>query len=301
MSFYSYIFKPSDFIKGYCFNLSWMDECTHWWNTGKKWGPHSLKWPQPISLSFSNMFSNSVFYMQSKTAWWIWSFWQNVFYSSVSEETESCCCLPMTREWLLRLPAWGEKWDVTVSGGTEQRKLETRQKCVYSCQLVSWPSSRLPLPSVRRGELKGPFNKHKYFHSLLHWLPSYAACTFSYGLLEDPLGAERGTLPLMFIQNKTRSCLFKAETKMPKSTQLKTFKVKGKVMGSSEWKHWLMAVERLWCLLLHLKDRAAVAVSGAGQAGLTAVAGGPELRPHCKKLVLNKPTPLVWRLSVETT
>lgn len=56
----------------------------------KKWGPHSLKWPQPISLSFSNMFENSVFYMQSKTAWWFWSFWHNVFYSSVSEETEIC-------------------------------------------------------------------------------------------------------------------------------------------------------------------------------------------------------------------
>lgn len=46
MSFYSYIFKPSDFIKGYCFNLSWMDECTHWWNTGKNeahtaWNDHS--------------------------------------------------------------------------------------------------------------------------------------------------------------------------------------------------------------------------------------------------------------------
>lgn len=45
----------------------------------------------------------------------------------------------------------GKKWDVTVGGGTEQRKLESRQKCVYSCQLVSWPSSGLPLPSVRRG------------------------------------------------------------------------------------------------------------------------------------------------------
>lgn len=44
-----------------------------------------------------------------------------------------------------------EKWDVVVSGGTVQRKLEWRQKCVYSCQLVSWPSSGLPLPSVRRG------------------------------------------------------------------------------------------------------------------------------------------------------
>lgn len=64
-------------------------------------------------------------------------------------ELPSCHArLPMTREWLLRFPAWGKKWDVTVSGGTEQRKLETRQKCVYSCQLVSWPSSRLPLPSV---------------------------------------------------------------------------------------------------------------------------------------------------------
>ena len=33
----------------------------------KKWGPHILKWPRPISLSFSkNVFSNSVFYMRSK-------------------------------------------------------------------------------------------------------------------------------------------------------------------------------------------------------------------------------------------
>lgn len=42
-------------------------------------------------------------------------------------------------------------WDVTVSGGTEQRKLEKRQKCVCPCQLVSWPSYGLPLPSVRTG------------------------------------------------------------------------------------------------------------------------------------------------------
>lgn len=76
----------------------------------KKWGPHSLKWPQPISLSFSNMFSNSVFYMQSKTAWWFWSFLAQCFlFICEWRDTELPARLPMTREWLLRLPAWGEK------------------------------------------------------------------------------------------------------------------------------------------------------------------------------------------------
>lgn len=149
MSFYSYIFKPGDFIKGYCFNISWMDECTHWWNTGKNeahtaWNDHSL--------SFPNMFSNSVFYMQSKKQLGVfWAFWHNVFYSSASEETERRMHAFKWQEngcWDFQLG--GEKWDVTVSECAAWRKLETRQKCVYLCQLVSWPSSRLPLPSVRR-------------------------------------------------------------------------------------------------------------------------------------------------------
>lgn len=152
MSFYSYIFKPSDFIKGYCFNLSWMDECTHWWNTGKNeahtaWNDHSQS-----ACHFQTCSQILCFICNRKQLGDSEAFWHNVFYSSASEETQSCPPASQWQEngcWDFQLG--GKKWDVTVSGGTEQRKLETRQKCVYSCQLVSWPSSRLPLPSVRRG------------------------------------------------------------------------------------------------------------------------------------------------------
>lgn len=125
MSFYSYIFKPGDFIKGYCFNISWMDECTHWWNTGKNeahtaWNDHSL--------SFPNMFSNSVFYMQSKKQLGVfWAFWHNVFYSSTSEETELRMHAFKWQEngcWDFQLGGGG--WDVTVSECAEKVGDETK-------------------------------------------------------------------------------------------------------------------------------------------------------------------------------
>lgn len=178
MSFYSYIFKPSDFIKGYCFNLSWMDECTHWWNTGEKWGPHSLKWPQPISLSFSNMFSDSVFHMQSKTAWRIWSFWHNVFYSSVSEETESCLPPPRDKRMAVETSSLGgKKWDVTVREA-QSRESWRRDKNVSIH--ANWcpdppPGCRCLLSGER---IKGPFTKHKDFHFFSTQSLSPFSCCF---------------------------------------------------------------------------------------------------------------------------
>lgn len=156
MSFYSYIFKPSDFIKGYCFNISWMDECTHWWNTGGEKNETHTAWndQSQSACHFQNMF------------------WDSCVFNAIGEDKKKNCgaCrlfsihLQASKRQRARLPAsqwqenscWDsqlgeEKWDVVVRGGTVQRKLEWRQKCVYSCQLVSWPSSGLPLPSVRRG------------------------------------------------------------------------------------------------------------------------------------------------------
>lgn len=130
----------------------------------KKWGPHSLKWPQPISLSFSNMFSNSVFYMQSKTAWWVWSFWHNVFYSYVSEETESC------------LPAfqWQENgcWDFQLGGKNEMlQSVEARSRESWrQDKNVSIHANWCPDPPPGchcrlSGEgIKGPFTRHEDFH-----------------------------------------------------------------------------------------------------------------------------------------
>lgn len=65
---------------------------------------------------------------------------------------QSAACMPSNdkRMAVETSSLGGKKWDVTVSECAAWRKLETRQKCVYLCQLVSWPSSRPPLPSVRR-------------------------------------------------------------------------------------------------------------------------------------------------------
>lgn len=107
--------------------------------------------------------------------------------------------LPMTRERLLRLPAWGEKWDVTVSGGTEQRKLETRQKCVYSCQLNWCPD---PPPGCRcllSGEgIKGPFTRHEDFCSTRPraFLLSSTCDAFILAML----AGEKGNFPMRLIQ-----------------------------------------------------------------------------------------------------
>lgn len=140
----------------------------------KKWGPHSLKWPQPISLSFSNMFENSVFYMQSKTAWWFWSFWHNVFYSSVSEETEIC------------LPAfqWQKNgcWDFQLGGKNEMlQSVEAQSRESWRWDKnVSIHANWCPDPPpgshcLLSGEgIKGPFTWHGDFHFFLAGLATSA-------------------------------------------------------------------------------------------------------------------------------
>lgn len=169
----------------------------------KKWGPHSLKWPQPISLSFSNMFSNSVFYMQSKTAWWLWSFWHNVFYSSVSEETESC------------LPAfqWQENgcWDFQLGGKNEMlQSVEARSRESWRRDKnVSIHANWCPDPPpgchcLLSGEgIKGPFTRTWR----LSLLSDQASSILSLPLLLPLsgqfwylIGAERGNFPPRFIQ-----------------------------------------------------------------------------------------------------
>lgn len=186
----------------------------------KNWGPHSLKWPQPISLSFSNMFSNSVFYMQSKTAWWFRSFWHNVFYSSVSEETESC--LPASQ--------WQENgcWDFQLGGKNEKlQSVEARSRESWRRDKnVSIHANWCPDPPpgchcLLSGEgIKGPFTRHKDFH-FFSTRPHPIPLTLLL-LLQLPylIGAERGTFPLRFIQErKSRFCLFKVNMEMPECTQ----------------------------------------------------------------------------------
>lgn len=91
----------------------------------------------------------------------------------------------------------GKKWDAAVSECRERRKLETRQKCVYLCQLLSWPSSRLPLPSVRR-ENERAFRSKSFPDSVLFRGTSLLLFRVS----RDSSEVLRAALPLVFIQDR---------------------------------------------------------------------------------------------------
>lgn len=187
----------------------------------KKWGPHGLKWPQPISLSFSNMFSNSVFYMQSKTAWWVWSFWHNVFYSSVSEETESC------------LPAfqWQENgcWDFQLGGKNEMlQSVEARSRESWrQDKNVSIHANWCPDPPpgchcLLSGKgIKGPFTRHEdfnFFPTRLYPFALTMVLLFLGQLCHLPRCWKRKRPNEVHLE-KSRSCLFKVNMEMPECTQ----------------------------------------------------------------------------------
>lgn len=172
----------------------------------KKWGPHSLKWPQPISLSFSNMFSNSVFYMQSKTAWWFWSFLAQCFlFICEWRDTELPARLPMTREWLLRLPAWGEKMRCYSQWrhGAEKVGDETKMCLFMPTGVLTLLQAAIAFCQER--ELKGhsPDMKTSTAFPTSTLLPLALLLVLLLGQLWYPIGAEGGELfPLRFIQEK---------------------------------------------------------------------------------------------------
>lgn len=158
-----------------------MNEWTHWWNTGgKKWGPHSLKWPQPISLSLSNMFSNSVFYIQSKTAWWFLALLAQCFpFICEWGDTELPARLPVTREWLLSLPAWGENEMLqSVEAQSRESWRQDKNVSVHANWCPDPPPGCHCLLSGKR--IKWPFTKHEAFHFFSTRPHSYPLTLFFY-------------------------------------------------------------------------------------------------------------------------
>lgn len=74
----------------------------------EKWGPHSLEWPQPVISKHVLKFR--VLYAIEKTAWCFLSLLAQCFlFICERGDRAPHACLQMTREWLLRLPAWGGK------------------------------------------------------------------------------------------------------------------------------------------------------------------------------------------------
>lgn len=116
--------------------------------------------------------------MQSKTARWFWGFWHSVFYSSVSEATESSPArLAMTREWLLRLPAWGKKMRCCSRWrhGAEKVGVETKM-CLFMPTGVL-TLLRAAFAFCQERELKG--HSQDMETSTSFWLPLYSISSCS--------------------------------------------------------------------------------------------------------------------------
>lgn len=130
----------------------------------KKWGPHSLKWPQPISLSVSNILGFCILYAIEKQLGDSVAFWHNVFYSSVSEATESC--LPASQ--------WQENgcWDFQLGGKNEMlQSVEARSRESWrGDKNVSIHANWCPDPPpgchclLSGAGIKGPFTRREDFH-----------------------------------------------------------------------------------------------------------------------------------------
>lgn len=220
MSFYSYIFKPSDFIKGYCFNISWMDECTHWWNTGKNeahtaWNDHSQS-----ACHFQTCSQILCFICNRKQL----------------GDSEAFGTMFSIHLWVKRqracLPAfqWQENgcWDFQLGGKNEMlQSVEARSRESWRRDKnVSIHANWCPDPPpgchcLLSGErIKGPFTRHGDFHffptsTLFHLTLLFLLL----GQLWYLIGAERGNFHWGSVKKKSSFCLFKVNMEMPECTQ----------------------------------------------------------------------------------
>lgn len=179
MSFYSYIFKPGDFIKGYCFNLSWMDECTHWWSTGKNEAHTARNDHSQSACHFQTCSRIFLLMCNRKQLGDSDAFWHNVCYSCASEETESC---PPAFQW-----QESDCGDFQL-GGKKMRCYSqwrhTAEKSWRRDKNVSIHANWCPDPPrgchrLLSGEgIKGPFTTHEHFHVFhpgpLPFLPTFS-------------------------------------------------------------------------------------------------------------------------------
>lgn len=88
----------------------------------------------------------------------------------------AACRLPMTREWLLRLPAWGGKNEMLQSVEAQSRESWRRDKNVSFMPTGVLTLLQAAIAFCQERELKG-HSTNKDFHSLFHHLPSYPART----------------------------------------------------------------------------------------------------------------------------
>lgn len=164
----------------------------------EKWGPHSLEWPQPVISKHVLKFR--VLYAIEKTAWCFLSLLAQCFlFICERGDRAPHACLQMTREWLLRLPAWGGKNEMLQSVNARSGESWRRDKNVSI--YANWcPDPPPGCHCLLSGEkIKGP--------SVLNLSRIRALfCRMSLLLLSGPPrflgGAERAAFPLVFIQDR---------------------------------------------------------------------------------------------------
>lgn len=178
MSFYSYIFKPSDFIKGYCFNLSWMDECTHWWNTGKNeahtaWNDHSQ------SACHFQTCSRTLCFICNRKQLGDFEAFGTMFSIHLWVKRQRFACPPSNEKRMaVETSSLGEKNEMLQSVEAQSRESWRWDKNV-SIHANWCPDPPPGSHCLLSGEgIKGPFTRHGDFHFFLAGLAT-SACTLS--------------------------------------------------------------------------------------------------------------------------
>lgn len=193
----------------------------------KIWGPHSLKWPQPISLSFSNMFANFVFHMQSKTAWWVWSFWHNIFYSSVWVKRQRAARPPSNdKRMAVETSSSGGKNEMLQSVEARSRESWTQDKNV-SIHANWCPDPPPGCHCLLSGKgIKGLFTRHEHFQASS--VRSYPAIT-SFKVSCAPLPSRwwKRNLSLRLIEKEAGSVSLRCTWKYQRAHKELVFQSRG--------------------------------------------------------------------------
>lgn len=220
MSFYSYIFKPSDFIKGYCFNLSWMDECIHWWNTGKNeahtaWNDHSQ------SACHFQTCSQILCFICNRKQLGDSEALGTMFSIHLWVKRQRAACPPSNdKRMAVETSSLGEKMRCYSQWrhGAEKVGDETKMCLFMPTGVLTLLQAAIAFCQER--ELKGHSPNMNTCTSFR--LPLHSTLTLLLLLLGQHrylIGAERGTFLLRSIWTKIRLCFFKVNMEMPECTQ----------------------------------------------------------------------------------
>lgn len=144
----------------------------------KKWGPHILRWPQPISLSFSNMCLHSMFYTNRKLFGDSEVFGTMFSIHLLVKRERAACPSSNDRRMAVETSSLGEKIRCYSQGrqGAEKAGVETKMCLFMPTGVLTILQAVIAFCQER--ELKGHSHTWRLpLLSNLHFIPSYTVLT----------------------------------------------------------------------------------------------------------------------------